>query len=281
MSATPDPMPTGAPPEGRRPVLDLDPDVGDPPPGNRAVADDELAELLESMRREGQLVSGIASRHPTEPGRHIRAAGNRRARCCQLLGIPWRAEFIDRVLTPRELIRIRVGENVHRKNPSPFELCEDVTAMMREGGFGTWAEVAAELALSPATISRITTVRRYTPEQRERAKLVVPTVCWLIAPLMPQERERALAYATTPDERGALPTKDQVTLFIKREIKGQRRRGRGPRALKGKFDGRAFQIQLKDRDEAGALAEWLKALGARVAKGGQELPLEGVAFLFR
>jgi ParB/RepB/Spo0J family partition protein len=258
-------------------IQEFDPDLGDPAPGNRKFNDDDVEDLHKSMSRDGQLVPGIGSKHPTDPKRHIRVAGNRRARVCQLLGIKWRAEFIDRVLTPKEYTKIRVGENVHRKNPRPFELCEDVSAFMQEGGFKTWAEVAAELSLSPATICRITSVNRYAPEEREKLECVVPAVCWLIAPLLPGVRQQAIEFATAVGQNGRLPSRDEVARFIARFKK----KPPGPKVktLKGKIDGRKMTLAILPDESTDEVMEFLRSLATRMGKYRDLAPAD-LGFLF-
>jgi ParB/RepB/Spo0J family partition protein len=258
-------------------IQEFDPSLGDPPPGNRKINDNDLAELMQAISRDGQIVPGIASRHPTDPKRHIRAAGNRRARACELLDIKWRAEFIDRVLSPKELIKIRVGENVHRKNTKPFELCEDVSALMQEGGFKTWADVAAELSLSPATICRITSVKRFTPEERVKLEAVVPAVCWLIAPLQPGERQQAVDFASTPGKSDKLPTRDEVARFIARFKK--KHRSPKVKTLKGKIEGRNLALAIQPGESTDAVIEFLRTVATKLGKYRDLSPAD-LGFLF-
>lgn len=250
------------------------------PEDNRPVNDDELGELLESLRQDGQIVSGIVSVHPTLPGKKLVVAGNRRKRCCELLDIPFRAAFIDRVLTRVEIIRIRVGENVHRKNPSPFQLCQDVSEYMEERKLATWMEVSRELSLSPATICRITSVKRIPAELRPKAESVCPSVCWLIASLRSNDAmHRALAYAATVGPDGKLPTRDQVARFVQ-QLKGKK--PPPPPKLKPivmVIDGRRFEVDRLVDDSVETLVEAFKSAAAELRKH-KDLRVDTVAVEF-
>jgi ParB/RepB/Spo0J family partition protein len=268
--------------ENEKRVVDLAPADCISPEDNRRISDDDLAELLSSIDKEGQLVAGIVGLHPTVPGKYLVAAGNRRKRVCEILGIPFRAEVIDRVLSRTEIIRIRVGENVHRKKPSPFELCKDVSDYMEEKKLRTWAEVGRELSLVPVTLSRITSVKRIPADLRELAERVVPSVCWLIAALPNTDAmHKAFAYATTPIGNGTetrLPTREQVEKFLD-QFRQKKTRGPKPKLIKGEVEGRTIAFSV-EKDETGeTLIEWFQTVKSRLGKY-KESPAESLAFLF-
>ena len=261
-------------------IRDFDPADCITPDDNRPVNDSDLAELLPSIRTDGQLVPGIVCPHPTLPKKFLVAAGNLRKRCCEILGIPFRAELIDRSLKRAEFIRIRVKENVLRKNPSPFSLCMDVCDYREERGLETWMEVGAELNLRPATMSRITSVRRIPAELRPLAEQVCPSVCWLIAPLKDLgAMQRAFDFATRPGPDGKLPTRDAMLRFIE-TLKGKKRpKIAKPRYLKGRIDGRPVQIGIMSDDTTDAVIEFLKGLASRLSKY-RDLPPDNLGSLF-
>jgi hypothetical protein len=252
------------------------------PDDNRAVNDAGLTDLLPSVRADGQLVAGIVSRHPTLQGKLLVVAGCRRKRCCELIGIPFRPVLIDRVLPRAEIIRIRVKENVLRKNPKPFELCTEVCDYKAERGLETWTEVGEELNLLPAAMSRITSVRHIPPELKTKAELVCPSVCWLIASLKkhPDAMRRAFDFASTPGPDGKLPSRDAVRRYIEPLKKGKKPgQAPAPKALKGTIDGRPVQIGIKPDDSTDTVIEWLRGVAAKMAKY-RDLPPDNLAFLF-
>ena len=261
-------------------IQEFDPADCVPPEDNRPVKDGELQELLGSIRAEGQLVAGILCRHPTLPGKYLVVAGASRWRCCQILGIPFWAELIDRLLSRAEIIRIRVKENVLRKNPNIYQLCKEVCDYKAERGLQTWLEVGAELNLLPATMSRITSVRRIPPEWRDKAELLCPSVCWLIAPLKDVEAmRRAFAFATTPDSAGKLPSRETVQRFIE-PLKGKKSAKKTKaKTLQGSIDGRKVAIGILPEDSTDTVIEWLKAVAARMGKY-RDMPPDNLSFLF-
>lgn len=263
-------------------IHELDPADCVTPDDNRAFTDAGLTDLLPSIERDGQLVAGIVSRHPTLQGKWLVVAGSRRKRCCELLGIPFRAVSIDRVLTRAEIIRIRVKENVLRKNPKPFELSTEVCDYKAERGLETWTEVGEELNLLPAAMSRITSVRHIPPELRAKAELVCPSVTWLIASLKkkPDAMRRAFDFAATPGPDGKLPSRDVVRRYIEPLKKGKKPgKTPPPKALKGAIDGRPVQIGIKPGDSTDTVIEWLRGVAAKMAKY-RDLPPDNLAFLF-
>jgi hypothetical protein len=248
--------------------------------GNRLINDSDLAGLLSSMRSDGQRVPGLNCLHPALPGKYLTIAGNGRKRCCEILGIPFRAELIDRPLKHYEIIRIRVPEHVHRKNPSPFDLCRDVCDYKEERGLKTWTEVGADLSLPAVTMSRIISVRRIPSELRPLAEQVCPSVCWLIAPVKnPDAMKRAFDFAARPGPDGKLPSRDAMAKFIDTLKDKKRPKTARPRILKGSIDGRPIQIGIMPDDSTDAVIEWLKALASRLGKY-RDLPPDNLGSLF-
>ncbi len=252
--------------------------------GNRTVKDSELEDdLLPSIRSDGQLVAGIVSRHPTLSGTWIVAAGHRRHRCCEILDIPFRATVIDRVLSRAELIRIRVKENVLRKNPKPFELCAEVCDYKAEQGLETWTQVGEELSLHPATMSRITSVRHIPAELKAKAETVCPSVCWLIASSLKKNTDamrRGFEFAATPGPDGKPPSRDAVSRFLESLKHGKPTAGLPmQKILKGSIDGRLMQIGIKPDDTTDGVIKWLNGVAGKLGKY-RDVPPDTLGFLF-
>jgi hypothetical protein len=156
----------------------------------------------------------------------------------------------------------------------------DVCDYKAERGLETWTEVGAELNLLPATMSRITSVRRIPPELRPQAEAVCPSVCWLIAPLKNADAmRRAFDFATRPGTDGKLPTRDAMLRFIETLKTRNRPKVTRPKILKGCIDGRTIQIGIMPTDSTDAVIEWLKGLASRLAKY-RDLPPDNLGSLF-
>lgn len=260
-------------------VREYDPADCITPDDNRVVHDAELDDLLPSMRSQGQLVPGIVCPIPSQPGKVLVVAGARRKRCCELAGISFKAVLIDRPLSRAEIIRIRVKENVLRRNPKPFELCQEVCDYKAERGLQTWLEVGEELGLLPTAMSRITSVRHVPAELRPQAELVCPSVCWVIASLKNVDAmRRAFAFATAGGPDG-IPSRDAVLRFITSLKSKKAAPAPKVRLLKGKVEGRPLQIGILPGESTDAVVEWLRSVAAKMAKY-RDLPPDSLAFLF-
>lgn len=258
-------------------IIEIDPDDGITPDSNRPIRDEDIVELLEDMRANGQQFPGQGAPHATLPRKYVVSCGNKRKRCCKLLNIPFRLEVLDRPYLPGEVVQFSIGDHLKRKNPDVFELSHEVTAFKLERKIATWAEVAEELRLTPPTLSRILGVKRYTEELRAMTNGLCGTTIQIIGKLETHDMMRqALAFASSPDDKGNLPSKSQVELFIKR-LKGTKR-GRKPKCLSIKIEGRTATIELKPGDKGEQIGIFGEALTKRVAKY-RDIPAETLGFL--
>jgi ParB/RepB/Spo0J family partition protein len=176
-------------------ILELDPNLCHPAPGNRTPTM-ELVEshLLPSIKDIGQKVPGIVRVHPTMHGHYEVCVGNLRCFCCRILGIPFKAIKADGDLSKQALIKLRLTENEVREAMSPCELADDLLAYQQESGC-TQAELAGKLHLSAAKISRaLSRSKKLAPDLRPLVDnfTVCPSVATLIASLPTHDQQREL-----------------------------------------------------------------------------------------
>ena len=99
-------------------VVCLDPDLFDPSPIRDRI-DNDVGDLISSIKEHGQRSPILARPHPTEPGRYQIAFGNRRQQVCQGLGIEVRAIIVD--LTDEQMAVAQGQENTARQDLSYIE----------------------------------------------------------------------------------------------------------------------------------------------------------------
>jgi ParB family chromosome partitioning protein len=99
-------------------VVSLDADLFDPSPIRDRI-DNDIDDLIPSIREHGQRTPILARPHPTEPGRYQIAFGNRRQQVCQGLGIEVRAIILD--LSDEQMAVAQGQENTARQDLSYIE----------------------------------------------------------------------------------------------------------------------------------------------------------------
>ena len=124
------------------------------PEGNRVVTLETVTDLLASMRAEGQLVPALVYPHPDLPGKWVCLGGNRRLFCCRVLGLRLKAVVIEGQVTEERQVKLRLTENVIRKNMSLMEVAEDLQRYMELTGITSQTDVAAALHMAEAEVSR-------------------------------------------------------------------------------------------------------------------------------
>ena len=93
--------------------------------------DDEMAELVDSVRQQGVLQPILVRPEPDDPSRYQIVAGERRwraAQAAQLHEVP----VVVRELDDEETLRLALIENVQRENLSPLEEAEAYQRLIRD-----------------------------------------------------------------------------------------------------------------------------------------------------
>ncbi|HVS39332.1 MAG TPA: ParB/RepB/Spo0J family partition protein [Gemmataceae bacterium] len=206
-------------------VLELPPDDVVTPAGNRVPALESVTDLLASIRADGQLVPGLVCPHPEPPGKWLCLGGNRRLFCCRVLGRKFKAVAVEGPVTEERQVKLRLTENVIRKNMSLLEIAEDLQRYMRLTGATSQAEVAAALHMGLPEVSRALRLPRMLHPDLHgyvRDFKVGRTVAELIASLSAEQQHDVMRRVLEGDLKGM--KRDAVA----REI--DRLRGRKPKA---------------------------------------------------
>ena len=124
-----------APAKGAAPVRVLPIEVLAPGPfqPRNAMAADALAELVESVRRQGILQPILARSSPGEPGRFQIIAGERRWRAAQAAGLH-EIPVLVRELAAGEAMAAGLVENLQRQDLNPIEEAEGFARLTDEFG---------------------------------------------------------------------------------------------------------------------------------------------------
>ncbi|MEO1543822.1 MAG: ParB/RepB/Spo0J family partition protein [Pseudomonadota bacterium] len=108
------------PPEGRQEMLGVDLLRGGKFNPRKAFAEDDLAELAESIRAKGLVQPIVARPDPMKPGHYEIVAGERRWRAAQKAGLH-KVPVIVRELDDQEVLELAIIENVQRADLNSIE----------------------------------------------------------------------------------------------------------------------------------------------------------------
>jgi ParB/RepB/Spo0J family partition protein len=258
----------------------FDPDLLITPDSNPEYSPPMLADLLESIRENGQLVPGWVCPSPELPDdRRICLEGNRRLAVARTLGLPFWAFDIGRFVPEAERIKLTFQHNHSRRVMSREEVAERAARYI-ELTDCTQETAARVLNVSPATLSRAFGERRIPQSLRERADRLGLSIRSLIASVPVPLMAQAIGFAETPGPDGKKPTRDQLSLFLRQLRKSGMPRARKGKAVTLRLNGRVVTLAVGDKDSAYSVAEDLKAIVARLGKHS-DVPPDGWPFLFQ
>lgn len=136
-------------------VVSLNPDLFDPSPIRDRI-DNDIDDLIPSIREHGQRTPILARPHPTEPGRYQIAFGNRRQQVCQGLGIDVKAIILD--LTGEQMAVAQGQENTARQDLSYIEQARFVAKLKEK--YATSVVVSAINSEETAVYKMLKIVKR-------------------------------------------------------------------------------------------------------------------------
>ena len=195
--------------------------------GNRVVTLETVADLLASMQAEGQIVPALVCLHTDLPGKWLCLGGNRRLFCCRVLGLKLKAVVVEGPVTEERQVKLRLTENVIRRNMSLLEIAEDLHRYMQLTGVASQAEVAAALNMGVSEVSRALRLPKLLDPELHgyvRDFKVGRTVAEMIASLPPEQQRDVMRRVVEGDLRG------RKRDAIGREI--DRLKGKKPKAQK-------------------------------------------------
>lgn len=134
-------------------VIEIDPALIDASPiaDRLAISDDDIQDLVESMRERGQQVPILVRPHPTSEGRYQIAYGRRRVRAAGALGRKVRS--VVKPLSDDELVVAQGQENSARKDLSFIERAL-FASRLEEGGYDR-SVIMSALSVDKTGLSRL------------------------------------------------------------------------------------------------------------------------------
>ncbi len=136
-----------------------------------------IAELTESILRNGQQQPGLARRLPPGDTHAAEAVyGVRRLEACRRAGIAWEAELREATLSDAECAALMHGENAFSEGVSPLENAVQWQAMLDEGVFANQSVLAAEIGCHRGTVARAVRTSRALFSEQWLARLVRPVM---------------------------------------------------------------------------------------------------------
>ncbi len=250
------------------------------PDDNQVYTPVMLVDLLESEREHGQLVPGWVCPPPDlPPNKRLCIEGNRRLAVARQLGLPFWAFDLGRPVPEVERIKLTFQHNHSRRVMSRDEIAEKAARFIELTGC-THGEAALHLNVSHPTLSRAFGERRIPPELKPRADLLGLSIRSLVAAVPVPLMVKAIEFAETPGRDGKKPTRDEVSLFIRRLKKNGKPEGHRAKAVTLRMNGRTVTLSVGDKDSVCTVAEDLKALASKLGKH-DAVPPDGWPFLFQ
>lgn len=171
--------------------------------------------------------------------------------------------------TEEQVLRASISiDGVRRKLPIT-ELGAKAQRLIDLKGY-TQAHAADETGISPSHLSRALASLTLPEKHQEAAAKLKGSVRAKIAAIKDSAlMDAAMEFATTPGPDGKLPTREALEYWLKRRT-GETKRGRKPRNLKGKFQGRSYYIERREGEPVVKLAEWLKSFAKWLVAGDDD-----------
>ena len=126
----------------------------------------DLTELTESIREKGVLEPLLV--RPTDDGRFMIIAGERRWRSSQLAGLQ-EVPCIEMDVDDKALAEIALIENLQRKDLTVWEEADGLAALKEKFGY-TQDEIAQKISKGRTTVTELLTIAGLPAEIRERCK---------------------------------------------------------------------------------------------------------------
>lgn len=126
----------------------------------------DLTELTESIKEKGVLEPLLV--RPTDDGRFMIIAGERRWRSSQLAGLQ-EVPCIEMDVDDKALAEIALIENLQRKDLTVWEEADGLAALKEKFGY-TQDEIAQKISKGRTTVTELLTIAGLPSEIRERCK---------------------------------------------------------------------------------------------------------------
>ncbi|MBX9626143.1 MAG: ParB/RepB/Spo0J family partition protein [Gemmataceae bacterium] len=174
--------------------MEIEQIVPDPNQPRKEFDPDALDRLAQSLQKHGQLLP-VRVRWDAALGRWVIISGERRYQAAKRAGMKTLAcVFIDKELTPGEILQEQVIENLLREDLRPLEQAKAYQTLMGMQGWNG-SQLAEALHISKATVSRVLTLLKLPEDVRERVDRgeIPSTAAYEVAKLPTDDARREMA----------------------------------------------------------------------------------------
>lgn len=182
-------------------LMEIDRIVPDPNQPRKEFDPDALARLAESLKRHGQLLP-VRVRWTQDLGKWVIISGERRYQAAKRAGLTMLAcIFVDRPLTPAELLQEQIVENMLREDLKPVEQAQAYKTLMEIQGWNG-AQLADALHVSKATVSRVLALLKLPDDVRQQVDRgeIPATAAYEVAKLPTEDARREMARRIVSEE---------------------------------------------------------------------------------
>lgn len=225
--------------------------VEDNPENSRdSYPEDEISELAELIRQQGQLEPAHAMPHPSEPGRWILLSGHKRKRALIRAAVRVIKLIPTDYVAGMERYKLSLAYNTHSRETA-YDNARSWSKLLEAGYVRTYDELADQLAISKSLLSKTLAFNKL-PETvlakvREHPRKFGPAAGQLLSQIAQHADEDKLMSLV----EGVL--EDRVTV---RQLEAEATRaGQPKKARKAKVNSRQYRIH-EGEAEIGILKDW-------------------------
>jgi ParB family transcriptional regulator, chromosome partitioning protein len=203
--------------------------VPDPEQPRKTFDEEALRRLGESLKKFGQLMP-IRVRWDERLGKWVILSGERRYRAALAAGLESVAcQFIDRELSPSEILQEQIVENCLREDLRPVEQAVAYRELMELNGWSASA-LAQALSVSKSSVTKSLALLRLPAELRAKVDggEIPATAAYELARLDGEEDQRAIASRIA--EEGL--SREQAVALVRSASVGEPRSGRRRKAYR-------------------------------------------------
>jgi ParB family transcriptional regulator, chromosome partitioning protein len=207
-------------------LIAVDRIVPDPEQPRKEFDAEDLERMAESLKKDGQLQPIRVRWVEAESVYHI-ITGERRWRGARMAGIAHLACVIDdRKLSPAELLKMQMIENVVRADLKPIEQAHAMKALMDAQGWNGH-QLAAELHIAQPSVVRALSLLELPPSIREKVEReeLSPGSAYEISKVAEPTVQEAIAERVVHEKLTRDQTRDEVAKVTARRPKPSPRKG--------------------------------------------------------
>jgi len=180
--------------------------------------DDALVRLGESIRSTSGVIQPISVRWDEGRSKYVIISGERRWRASKIAGLPTiSAVVIDRELTPNELLRLQIIENLQREDLKPMEQAKSFRQLIEMNGW-SGNQLAKELGISQSSVSQALSLLELPETVQESVEVgeLAPKTAVVIARLADPTEQQSVAAQVVA---GKLSRAETIEVVAQRQTK--------------------------------------------------------------